>query len=180
MKRFTVTGIVALTTFVLWTYRSEQTHLSARFQWIADQGAETVRALGALRTAPSNQKERYSAAVHYRTFQGDNGLIGGDVSHAEGAAEIILGSDGEYGIWFQVLAEEPNVVTAYQNGSPIPGGTFGVSIPFSHYPGNLIVSASAGDVITFRNTGLLPITLQVLTSPVQAATNAGVVIGRLS
>lgn len=109
-----------------------------------------------------------------------NGVISGDISHTERTAEITLGSAGQYGIWFQVNAEVPNVVTAYRNGSPISGGTFGISTPFAHYPGNLVVSASAHDVITFRNTGLTPMTLQVLTSPVQAATNAGVVIVKLS
>jgi len=62
---------VLLTILLGFSIRSEQAHLSGRLNLVAEQGAHVWSALSDLEQDPANLEARYSAAFHYRTFQGE-------------------------------------------------------------------------------------------------------------
>ncbi|SET15475.1 hypothetical protein SAMN05660297_01520, partial [Natronincola peptidivorans] len=110
----------------------------------------------------------------------DNGVITGNITHVPGTAAIILGSAGDYAVWFYASALEPAQFTLFQNGAPVPGATYGTEAGTSSNPGWVIISAQAGDVLTVRNhTTETPVILQTFAGGVQVNTNASVLIQKI-
>ncbi|AOY75621.1 collagen-like protein [Clostridium formicaceticum] len=110
----------------------------------------------------------------------NNGVISGNITHAAGTAAIILGSAGDYSVWFYASALEPSQFTLFLNGAPVPGATYGAEAGTSPNPGWAIINASAGDVLTVRNhTSEVPVILQTFAGGTQVNVNASILIQRI-
>jgi hypothetical protein len=111
----------------------------------------------------------------------DSNSITNGISHTPGASSIIFGSGGDYAIWFLVAGVEANQFTLFLNGAPISPSTYGSGAGTQPNPGMVIVTASAGDVLTLRNhTSSAPVTLQTLAGGTQVNVNASVLILKIS
>jgi hypothetical protein len=111
----------------------------------------------------------------------DNGVIVGAITHAPGTASISLGSAGDYAIWFNAAGVEPNQFAIFQNGAPVTGSVYGSGAGTQPNPGMVIITASAGDVLTLRNhSSASAVTLQTLAGGTQTNVNASIIIQRLS
>lgn len=94
---------------------------------------------------------------------------------------ISIGSAGDYMISFYVLGVEPNQFTLFQNGIPVSGSTYGSGAGTQVNAGMVIITASAGDVLTLRNhTSAAAVTLQTLAGGNQNNSNASVLIQKIS
>ena len=111
----------------------------------------------------------------------NNGVIVGTITHAPGTSTIMLGSAGDYAIWFNVAGVEPNQFTLFQNGAPVAGSTYGSGAGTQPNPGMVIITADAGDVLTLRNhTSAAAVTLQTLAGGTQINANASILIQKIS
>ena len=110
-----------------------------------------------------------------------NGVIVGSITHTPGTSSIVLGSVGNYAIWFVVSGVEPNQFTIFQNGAPIVGSTYGSGAGTQQNPGMVIITAAAGDVLTLRNhSSAAAVTLQTLSGGTQTNVNASILIQKLT
>ena len=111
----------------------------------------------------------------------DNGVIVGPITHAPGTASISLDSAGDYAIWFNVAGVEPNQFAIFQNGAPVNGSVYGSGAGTQPNPGMVIITASAGDVLTLRNhSSASAVTLQTLAGGTQTNANASIIIQKLN
>ena len=111
----------------------------------------------------------------------DNGVILGSITHAPGTAPIILGAAGTYAIWFNASCNEPNQFTLFQNGAAVAGATYGSGAGTQPNPGMVIITASAGDVLTMRNhTSAAAATLQTLAGGTVINADASILIQKMS
>ncbi|AHH01915.1 collagen like minor tail [Pithovirus sibericum] len=109
-----------------------------------------------------------------------NGVILGPITHAPGTSTITLGNAGNYAVWFSESGVEPNQFTLYQNGAPVAGSTYGSGAGTQINSGMVILTASAGDVLTVRNhTSSAAVTLQTLAGGTVANSNASVLIQQI-
>lgn len=110
-----------------------------------------------------------------------NGVIVGTIAHAAGTSTIQLGSAGDYAIWFYAAGVEPNQFSLFQNGAPAAGGIYGSGAGTQGNSGMVIITASAGDVLTVRNhTSAAAVTLQTLAGGTQINSNASILIQKIS
>ncbi len=58
---------------------------------------------------------------------------------------------GFYDVKFAVVAQNPNQVTLYLNGSPVAGGTYGIDTGNTTNYGHVLVTIPANGVLTLRN-----------------------------
>jgi len=113
------------------------------------------------------------------TFSADANLSG--ITHAPGTSQIVLGSAGVYSVCFSVSGVEPAQFTLYQNGAPVLGSTYGSGAGTQIDSGMVIVTASAGDILTLKNhSSASAVTLQTLAGGTQVNTNASVLIQKLN
>jgi hypothetical protein len=111
----------------------------------------------------------------------NNGVIVGAITHAPGTSQIIIGTPGDYAVWFNEAGVEPNQFTLFQNGGPVAGSTYGSGAGTQPNPGMVIITAAAGDVLTVRNhTSAAAVTLQTLAGGTVTNANASVLIEKLS
>ena len=111
----------------------------------------------------------------------NNGVITEGITHSPGTDSISIADAGDYAIWFIVAGVEPNQITLFQNGSPVAEGTYGSVAGTQPGPGIVIITASAGDVLTLRNhTSTSAVTLQTLAGGTQANVNASILIQKIS
>ncbi|HBF35873.1 MAG TPA: flagellar hook-length control protein FliK [Firmicutes bacterium] len=111
----------------------------------------------------------------------NNGVIVGAITHAPGTSQIIIGTPGDYAVWFNEAGVEPNQFTLFQNGAPVAGSTYGSGAGTQPNPGMVIVTAAAGDILTVRNhTSTAAVTLQTLAGGTVTNANASVLIEKLS
>jgi hypothetical protein len=76
---------------------------------------------------------------------------------------------------------EPNQMAVFANGSAVAGGVFGSGAGTQINTGEVVFSASAGDIISVRNhSSASVVTLQVNAGGTQANANASITIERLS
>lgn len=107
----------------------------------------------------------------------NNGVIKGAITHAPGTSTIVLGTAGDYSIWFHESGVEPNQFTLFQNGAAVSGATYGSGAGTQQNTGMTIITASAGDVLTVRNhTAAAAVTLQTLAGGTQINANASIKI----
>ncbi len=111
----------------------------------------------------------------------DNGVIVGPITHAPGTSSINLGSAGDYSISFNAAGVEPNQFAIFQNGALVAGSVYGSGAGTQPNPGMVIITASAGDVLTLRNhSSSSAVTLQTLAGGTQTNSNASIIIQKLS
>ena len=111
----------------------------------------------------------------------NNGLIVGTISHTVGTSTIQIGSAGNYAVWFYVAGIQPYQFTLFQNGVQVAGSLYGTSAGTVMTTGMVIISATAGDILTIRNhTSAFAVTLETLAGGTQINTNASVLIQKIS
>ncbi|GAB6086029.1 hypothetical protein JCM11672_13010 [Alkaliphilus crotonatoxidans] len=107
-------------------------------------------------------------------------MIRGSITHAPGTASIIIGTAGDYSVWFYAAGIEPNQFTLFLNGVAVAGATYGVEAGTQPNPGWVIITASAGDILTVRNhTSETPVILQTFTGGTEANINASILIQKI-
>ncbi len=108
-----------------------------------------------------------------------NGVIVGAISHTPGTAPIIIGSAGDYAVWFYISDGGTNQFTLFQNGAPVAGAIYGTASDAPN-PGWIIITAAAGDILTLRNHtsfGNVPL---MPNGGEQISTNAAILVVKLS
>jgi hypothetical protein len=110
-----------------------------------------------------------------------NGLISaGGITHAPGTSQISFTNAGTYAVWFNVAGVEASQFTLFQNGEAVAGSTYGSGAGTQPNPGMVIITVSAGDLITLRNhSSPAAVVLQTLAGGTQVNANASVTILRL-
>jgi hypothetical protein len=73
------------------------------------------------------------------------------ITHTSGSSQIVLVAAGAYKVTFSVSADVINEISVFVNGAGIPGGTFVSGGSSRVNVGQIILVASAGDVLTIRN-----------------------------
>ncbi|GCE17114.1 hypothetical protein KDK_09140 [Dictyobacter kobayashii] len=110
-----------------------------------------------------------------------NGPLTSGFTHTPGSANVIVAATGVYKIDFSTQTTQPSQFTVFDNGTPIPGtsyGSFGGS-QLNH--GEVIVSLTAGDDVTLVNhTSLTAVDLQTDTGGTTPVINAALDLERLS
>ncbi|MEO8127380.1 MAG: hypothetical protein ABJF23_19865 [Bryobacteraceae bacterium] len=105
-----------------------------------------------------------------------NGLLSG-FSHTTGTSVVVVTNAGVYQVSFVVSTVEPNQFTLFLNGAPVSGATFGSGAGTQQNQGSVMVSLTAGDVLTLRNhTSAAAVTLQTLAGGTQTNVNAGITL----
>ncbi|WP_243116996.1 BclA C-terminal domain-containing protein [Natranaerovirga hydrolytica] len=111
----------------------------------------------------------------------NNGVIVGAITHTPGTATITLGTAGDYSIVFNVTGVEANQFTLFQNGTAVPGATYGSGAGTQANPGFVTITAAAGDTLTLRNhSSSAAITLQTLAGGTQTNSNASIQIQKIN
>ena len=82
-----------------------------------------------------------------------NGLSTAGFIHVPGQAEIVVADAGVYKVAFIVSAIEPNQMAVFVDGLLVPGSVYGSGDGTQQNTGEVIVSASAGDVVSLVNHG---------------------------
>lgn len=122
-----------------------------------------------------------SVAIDSTVSFSNNGVITAGITHSPGTDLITIVNSGDYSIWFIITCVEPNQFTLFQNGSPISDGTYGSGAGIQPGPGMIIITASAGDVLTLRNhTSASAVTLQTLAGGTSTNVNASILIQKIS
>ena len=113
------------------------------------------------------------------TFDSNGNLT--NITHTPSTAQVILGSAGDYAVFFTVAGVEPNQFTLYQNGAPVGGSVYGSGAGTQPNPGMVIITASTGDILTLRNhSSAAAVTLQTLAGGTQINANASILILKLN
>ncbi|MRN52275.1 S-layer homology domain-containing protein [Paenibacillus monticola] len=113
------------------------------------------------------------------TFNSNGVLVG--VTHAPGNENIQIDNSGVYEISFSVTAEESNQFAIFVNGALVPESIFGSGLVNQQNNGHLILTLSAGDVITLKNhSSSSAVTLQTLAGGTNTNVNASIVIKLVS
>jgi hypothetical protein len=147
-------------------------------------------AAGAIGPAGSNGLSQY-AYVYNRggetvpieadvTFD-SNGVLTPGITHALGAAGIILSTAGAYEVTFSVSGTEPSQMALFVNGAQIPGTVYGSGAGTQQNTGQAIFVAPVGAVLTVRNhTSSAAVGLATPIGGTQESANASVVIEKLA
>lgn len=99
-----------------------------------------------------------------------NGPLSGTITHTAGTVETVIGKTGVYLVNFFFAPYSETQITAYRNGAPIDGATYGSDGEVVY--GQFIFTGQIGDVITFVNTGEGAITLETEGTSPTAGVNA--------
>lgn len=136
--------------------------------------------------APSGYAYIYNESAQVVPIETDilfdsNGPVSPEFLHAPGTDSIIATTAGTYDVEFVVSGVEPNQFALFVNGAPAPGGGYGSGAGTQQNTGRIIVTLTAGDVITLRNhSSAAAVTLQTLAGGTQTNVNASVVFERLA
>jgi hypothetical protein len=110
------------------------------------------------------------------TFNNSGPLLGVTVT----GSSIQVASAGIYQVSFIVSGVEPSQFTMFVNGSSISGSTYGSGAGTQQNTGQVIVSLSAGDILTLRNhCSVGAVTLQTLAGGTKTNVNASVLVTRI-
>jgi hypothetical protein len=110
----------------------------------------------------------------------NNGAATPSLSHAPGTASIVVSSTGVYQVTFTVSSVEPNQFALFVNGAQVPGATYGSGGGTQQNTGQVILSLSAGDLITLRNhSSSSAVTLQTFAGGTQTNVNASILFLKL-
>jgi len=106
-----------------------------------------------------------------------NGDISSGFSHVPGDAGLVVVSSGTYLVDFSVTGAEPNQFTLFDNGAPLSGSTYGTDNGSQQNDGQLIVTLSAGDLLTLVNhSSAAAVTLETVAGGTQTNVNASIVV----
>jgi hypothetical protein len=109
------------------------------------------------------------------TFDANGPLLG--VIHAPGSTDITVIAAGTYLITFSTTGVEPSQFALFDNGTPIPGATYGSGAGTQQNNGQVIVTLAAGDTLTLVNSmSAAAVGLQTLAGGTATNVNASVLI----
>ncbi|WP_165998411.1 hypothetical protein [Bacillus sp. Cs-700] len=111
-----------------------------------------------------------------------NGIQSSGISHAAGAAEIVIAESGDYYISFSVTGSAANQFALFLDGNLVNGTIYGSDDENQQNFGQAILTLPAGATLTVRyynNVVPIPVTLQTLAGGTQENTNAAVFIQKL-
>ena len=110
----------------------------------------------------------------------NNDIIIDTITHTPGTSIISIDNPGYYAVWFDVQSMQPNMFTLMQNGTPIASITYEFKTGNQRNPGLVMITASAGDVLTLRNqTSSEAVTLQTMADEIQSFANASILIRKI-
>ena len=110
----------------------------------------------------------------------NNDIIIDTITHTQGTSIISIDNPGYYAVWFDVQSIQPNMFTLMQNGTPISSITYEFETGNQRNPGLVMITASAGDVLTLRNqTSSEAVTLQTMADEIQSFANASILIRKI-
>jgi len=126
----------------------------------------------------SGQSVAQEATILFAT----NGVISAGITHAEPSDSITLVNAGTYAIWFYVVGTQPNQFAIYQRGNPVTNSIYGSGAGTQPNPGMVIITASAGDVLTLRNHTSSPaaVSLQTLAGGTKTNITASILIEKIN
>jgi BclA C-terminal domain len=108
-----------------------------------------------------------------------NGPLSG-FTHTVGTAEIGVAATGTYLVTFSVSGVEPGQFTLMNDGTAVPGTTYGSGAGTQQDNGQVIVTLTAADSLTLRNhSSAAAVTLQTLAGGTQTTVNASILIDQL-
>ena len=109
-----------------------------------------------------------------------NGNSTAGFTHLAGTTEITIDNAGVYELSFIVSGVEPNQFAVFDNGSVVPGSVYASGAGTQETTGQVIFTASAGDVVTLRNhSSASAVTLQTLAGGTQTNVNASIAIQQI-
>jgi hypothetical protein len=109
-----------------------------------------------------------------------NGALTGGITHTAPSAEITLVDAGAYMVRFSVSGTGPNQFALFLNGTVVDGSTYGSGAGTQQNSGQVLVVASAGDVLTLENhSSASAVTLASDVGGTQANVNASVTIEKV-
>ncbi len=110
-----------------------------------------------------------------------NGVMTSEITHEPGASGITLLNSGTYLVTFSLSGTGSNQVALFDDEALVPGTVYGSGSGTQQNTGQMIVTVSAGDVLTIRNaTSNAAIELATPIGGTRASTNASVTIEMLS
>jgi hypothetical protein len=80
-----------------------------------------------------------------------NGPITSGITHAPSSSNIIINSTGVYKVIFSVTTQDSSQFSLFLNGVALPDSIYGTGGPLVGPPGQVILLANAGDVLTLHN-----------------------------
>jgi len=113
------------------------------------------------------------------TFDMNGPLLG--VTHAPGNAGVVVTAAGTYLVDFSVSGVEPAQFALFVNGAPAAGTVYGSGAGTQQDNGQVILTLSAGDVLTLVNhSSAAAVTLQTLAGGTQTNVNASLLIEKIA
>ncbi len=110
-----------------------------------------------------------------------NGALTSGLSHAPGSADTTVIAVGTYEISWNVSAVEPSQFALFVNGVVSAGGIFGSGAGTQQNNGHILLTLSAGDVVSLHNyTSAAATTLQTLAGGTAANVNASILFRKLN
>jgi hypothetical protein len=101
-------------------------------------------------------------------------------THTAGTSAITIASTGTYKVSFIVSATEPGQVAVFLNGALVAGSIYGSGAGTQQNNGQVILSASVGDLITVRNhSSSAALGLPTPIGGTQASVNASIMLEKL-
>jgi hypothetical protein len=95
-------------------------------------------------------------------------------------ATLVVGTTGVYRVEFILSVVEPNQFALTRNGVAVPEGIYGSGAGTQTNAGQLIVTLTAGDVLTLRNhTSAAAATMQIIAGGTEANVNASLLVERV-
>jgi BclA C-terminal domain len=109
-----------------------------------------------------------------------NGVMTAGITHATPSAGITLVHAGTYKVTFSVSGTASNQVALFRNGTVVDGSIYGSGAGTQQNTGQVLIVASAGDVLTLENhSSAAALDLASVVGGTQANVNASVAIERL-
>ncbi|HBY20881.1 MAG TPA: hypothetical protein DEG71_07720 [Clostridiales bacterium] len=121
-----------------------------------------------------------TVAIGANVLFSDNGVMSGTITHILGSDTIVLGSAGDYAVWFNVAGTEPNQFALFQNGVLVDGSIYGSGAGTQPNPGMVIITADADDALTVKNhSSTAAVGLASVIGGTEANSNASILIERI-
>ncbi|MGG0644387.1 collagen-like protein, partial [Sporosarcina gallistercoris] len=122
-----------------------------------------------------------TVAIEEDVIFDSNGIITPGITHILGTTDIVVTTPGNYEVTFSVSGTEPNQFALFINGGLVAGTVYGSGAGTQQNNGQVIMTMSAGDVLTLRNhSSAAAVGLASNIGGTQENVNASIVIKLLS
>jgi hypothetical protein len=100
-------------------------------------------------------------------------------SHTPSSGNIIVNLTGTYEVTYIVVTQNGQQFGLAVNGTLLPGGIYGADTGGRGIPGQIVFSATAGDIITIQHLSSGPANLLAMNGGTQPSVNASLSIRRV-